>query len=247
MTQAELFERNASASTPADGDAAAPAAGKALRGHEAGRPGATAFRAWLIDLDGTLYRAAPVRLAMACELAAGNWRALRVVRAFRQEHELLRRNGSTEEHAESPYESQLAAAACRLSCSHDVVAATISEWMVRRPGKWLRVFRRRELIRSIERFRSAGGKTALVSDYPATAKLAALGADHLFDAVVASGEEQGPKRLKPHPDGYLLAAHRLGMAVNECLVIGDRDDADGEAARRAGMAFHHIRRSAAPG
>jgi HAD superfamily hydrolase (TIGR01549 family) len=46
--------------------------------------------------------------------------------------------------------------------------------------------------------------------------------------------------LKPWPDGYLLAAERLGVAAAECLVIGDREDADGLAASRAGMAFRRV-------
>jgi HAD superfamily hydrolase (TIGR01549 family) len=62
----------------------------------------------------------------------------------------------------------------------------------------------------------------------------------LFDVVIASGEPSGPPRLKPAPDGYLLAAERLGVVPAGCLVIGDRDDTDGEAARRAGMAFRRV-------
>src|SRR6185295_11178284 len=33
------------------------------------------YQAWLVDLDGTLYRAAPVKLAMAFELALLGWGA----------------------------------------------------------------------------------------------------------------------------------------------------------------------------
>jgi beta-phosphoglucomutase-like phosphatase (HAD superfamily) len=38
----------------------------------------------------------------------------------------------------------------------------------------------------------------------------------------------------------LQAASELGISPEECLVLGDRQDADGEAARRAGMAFRLI-------
>src|SRR5690606_40516027 len=51
------------------------------------------------------------------------------------------------------------------------------------------------------------------------------------------GESGGPSALKPAPDGYLKAALSLGVSPEHCLVIGDRDDADGAAARAAGMAF----------
>jgi HAD superfamily hydrolase (TIGR01509 family) len=46
--------------------------------------------------------------------------------------------------------------------------------------------------------------------------------------------------LKPDPEGYLLAARTLGVEPAQCLVIGDRLDADGAAAQAAGMAFQHI-------
>ena len=80
-------------------------------------------------------------------------------------------------------------------------------------------------------------RPALVSDYPASSKLKALGLESAFDTVVSNGEPSGPSRLKPAPDGFLLAAERLGVAPQECLVIGDRKDADGLAASRAGMAL----------
>jgi HAD superfamily hydrolase (TIGR01549 family) len=102
------------------------------------------------------------------------------------------------------------------------------------------LFKRRSLLRRISEHRKAGGRTAVVSDYPARHKLEAMQVTELFDVVVASGEPGGPKRLKPDPDGYLLAARTLGVEPTQCLVIGDRLDADGAAARAAGMAFHLI-------
>jgi phosphoglycolate phosphatase/putative hydrolase of the HAD superfamily len=79
-----------------------------------------------------------------------------------------------------------------------------------------------------------------VSDYPATSKLLALGLSDYFDQVVSNGETEGLRRIKPSPDGYLLAAQLLGCDPEECLVIGDRDDADGAAARAAGMRFRLV-------
>jgi HAD superfamily hydrolase (TIGR01509 family) len=62
----------------------------------------------------------------------------------------------------------------------------------------------------------------------------------LFDRVVACGEPGGPNKLKPAPDGFLLAAKVLGVEPNRCLVIGDRTDADGAAAKASGMEFRLI-------
>ena len=128
----------------------------------------------------------------------------------------------------------------RLHVGADRVSQIVDQWMFERPGKWLRLFRRRRLLALISEHRKRGGKTALVSDYPAQRKLAAMGVSHLFDVVVASGEPGGPHQLKPSAVGILLAADRLQVAPSQCLVIGDRVDADGEAARRADMRFWHV-------
>jgi HAD superfamily hydrolase (TIGR01549 family) len=201
-------------------------------------PPANEFSAWLIDLDGTLYRPLGVKIAMGIQLALRGRGALRTVRAFRAELERVRCDET--KHGLDPFQHQLCRAAACTGIDAQMLEATVTEWMFHRPRPWLRLFRRRSLLAEIATFRLAGGRTGLVSDYPAMIKLQALNAAHLFDVVVASGEPGGPPRLKPAPDGFLLAAERLGAAPADCLVIGDRLDTDGEAARRAGMAFRKI-------
>lgn len=196
------------------------------------------YRAWLLDLDGTLYRQLPVRILMACELSCRGWSAIRVLRQFRRKHEQLR-----QEHADAgadPFERQIARTATELGIDRDEVAQVVESWMVVRPGKWLKLCARRSLLQAIARYRKLGGKTAVVSDYPARAKLATMGVSQLFDSVVASGESDGMTALKPNPESYLLACDRLEVLPECCLVIGDRWDADGEAARRAGIDFRHV-------
>ena len=194
--------------------------------------------AWLVDLDGTLYTHHWVRIAMAAELVLGGWPVIGTLRAFRSEHERLR---AAEIELADPFREQIRRTAERTGLSASDVERTVTEWMIRRPQRWIRAFRRQELFSEIDEHRRSGGRTALVSDYPAREKLSALGLSHAFDAVVACGEPGGPCRLKPHPDGYLAAAKRLDVSPELCLVIGDREDADGKAAAAAGMAFRLIR------
>jgi putative hydrolase of the HAD superfamily len=194
-------------------------------------------KAWLIDLDGTLYVPFPVKLAMAAELALLGAGAALLLRRFRHEHEAVRSLGLEGD----PFRHQIERTAAALGLSTDEVEGRVRTWMIDRPGKWLRLFRRRSLLAEIAAFRHAGGKTALVSDYPASQKLRSLGSLELFDVVVASGEPGGPSRLKPHPSGMLRAADQLGVSAADCLVIGDRTDADGVAAQAAGMAFRLVR------
>jgi len=85
-------------------------------------------------------------------------------------------------------------------------------------------------------------KIGIFSDYPCHAKLQAL--DLKVDAMVCATDEP-VDRFKPHPAGLLFTAKKLGAPVMNCFFIGDRDDKDGECARRAGMPYlilprHHI-------
>lgn len=59
-----------------------------------------------------------------------------------------------------------------------------------------------------------------------------LGLHHAFDAVVTGADV---KRGKPHPDTFLLAAERCGVAPARCVVVEDAP-AGLAAAKRAGMA-----------
>jgi HAD superfamily hydrolase (TIGR01509 family) len=196
------------------------------------------YRAWLVDLDGTLYGALPVKLAMALELLLFGLGDLKAVRAFRCEHEALRRLGGAFE--PSPFREQLRRAALKSGIDEAALERIVATWMQKRPCKWIRRFQNRALIAELRAFRANGGKLALVSDYPGTLKLEAMGLQDCFDVVVCNGEPGGPTRLKPAPDGYLLAAERLGCEPAGCLVIGDRDDADGAAARAGGMGFRKV-------
>jgi phosphoglycolate phosphatase/putative hydrolase of the HAD superfamily len=194
--------------------------------------------AWLVDLDGTLYAAPALKLAMAAELCLRGLPQLGRIRAFRRAHEELR-----EEQLEcggDPYRVQLERAARACGTAPAELEACVREWMIERPCRWLPYLRRRRLLAEIEAFRRAGGRTALVSDYPARRKLRALRAEACFEVVVANGEPGGPTRLKPAPEGYLAAARALGVEPGACLVIGDRADADGLAAARAGMDFRKV-------
>jgi HAD superfamily hydrolase (TIGR01509 family) len=63
--------------------------------------------------------------------------------------------------------------------------------------------------------------------------LSVLGLLDKFDTIVSAEDY---KHGKPAPDGYLLAAERLGVAPADCLVFEDTEMGI-EAATAAGMAF----------
>jgi len=86
----------------------------------------------------------------------------------------------------------------------------------------------------LERLRQARKRMAVVSSAPrgnVETILCILGIEGFFELIIA---EEDASRGKPDPQGYLLAAQRLGVKPSECVVI---EDAPGgvEAAKRAGM------------
>ena len=86
----------------------------------------------------------------------------------------------------------------------------------------------------LRRLQQGGRKMAIVSSAPGEnvrAVLRSLGLEGVFEAVVA---EEDTLKGKPDPQGFLLAAEKLGVAAGECVVL---EDAPGgvEAAKGAGM------------
>src|SRR4051794_16935683 len=96
------------------------------------------IRAVVFDVDGTLYRQAPVRMWMAAEAGAYaltrgsvGWTTLQVVKAYREAQEILRERNQ-------PYsvDAQLGLAAARTGTSPQRVAQIVDEWMFERPLKY---------------------------------------------------------------------------------------------------------------
>ncbi|HXF52222.1 MAG TPA: HAD family phosphatase [Dehalococcoidia bacterium] len=87
-----------------------------------------------------------------------------------------------------------------------------------------------DLVREAAR---RGLRQAIVSSTPPeniALALRAIGLEGAFDAIV-SGDDVA--RGKPDPEGYLLAARRLGVDPRRCVVVEDAP-AGVEAGRRAG-------------
>jgi len=85
----------------------------------------------------------------------------------------------------------------------------------------------------LQQFKSWGLKQAVASSAPPEnidALVDELGIRQYFDALVNPGDLPG----KPHPDVFLLAARKLGVPPQGCLVIED-SIVGVEAAHRAGM------------
>jgi len=183
-------------------------------------------RAIILDLDGTLYYQMPVRLFMALRLALqcfspSGLRTIRLISAARKLYE--QGLGETE---------RVAALAERFHISVEAVRSEIHIWMVEKPLPFVRLFRDRRLIADMERARQHGIKLIVLSDYPATEKLAVLG--FRPDAAYSAQELNC---LKPCPDGLQRVLKNLELTPHDCLLIGDRMDKDGQLAENIDMDY----------
>lgn len=186
----------------------------------------------VFDVDGTLYNQRALRSKMLLALMVASVRRLslldvRVVAFYRRHREEL---GEAEVEGFEPL--LLARTAERFGIPVERVRAICHEWLEQRPLPLLLRARYAHLDRLFAALRANGVQIGILSDYPATEKLAALGlpADH----IVWAGEP-AVNVLKPNARGLQLLIARAGVSAAETVMIGDRDERDGEIARRLGV------------
>jgi FMN phosphatase YigB (HAD superfamily) len=86
---------------------------------------------------------------------------------------------------------------------------------------------------------------AVLSDYDCVKeRLINLNIDPSHFSITTSCEASGA--LKPSPRPFLQIANSWGIPPSQLLVVGDRNDTDGAAAKRAGMDFIRISEGSSP-
>jgi putative hydrolase of the HAD superfamily len=185
----------------------------------------------VFDVDGTLYRQRPLRLRMMRDLALHalvqrDLGSLAVLSRFRH-----RREQMGEARIDGFAERLVAETAAASGRSADEVRAIVSRWIDRHPLRYLRACRYAGLPELFAGLRRHGKAIGVLSDYPAIAKLEALGlaADH-----VVTADDPGVGVLKPHPRGLQTLIERAGATPATTLMIGDRAERDGRVAREVG-------------
>jgi phosphoglycolate phosphatase len=190
----------------------------------------------VFDVDGTLYDQRQLRLGMLRQLLGHAWQTrsldtLLTLRTFRHVREALGELG--EDQAGADFMAlQYAQTASRHGTTPAAVRALTEEWMEQRPLPLLAACRYPHVAEVFAGLRAAGKQIAAFSDYPAVAKLAALG---LQADVVVCATDADIARLKPDPAGMLAILRQTGVAPSRALMIGDRFDRDAVVAERAGM------------
>jgi phosphoglycolate phosphatase/putative hydrolase of the HAD superfamily len=195
------------------------------------------LKAVVFDVDGTLYSQRLLRRGMLVRLLAmlaarpvAGWQTLRVLRAYRRAQEHLRN---------AAVSGDVAAAQIRLTCERtnvgrEAVVECVSRWMEREPLPLMARCVQPGILEFLHACKARGLRLGALSDYPAEAKLHALGVIDLFDIVLCA---QAPdiNVFKPNPRGLLVAIERLAAAGPQSLYVGDRVDVDAPTAEAAGV------------
>lgn len=185
----------------------------------------------VFDVDGTLYAQTPLRVRMVAALflhtlGSGSLETLKVLKHFRRVREALGHEETQD------FEASLFERTAKITgTSPERIAEIVHEWIEVRPLNYLKACRYSGLTELFEALRTKGIKIGVFSDYPANQKLKAMELDADF---VISAEDANVRVLKPNPRGLIQLMDQAGTTPKETLMIGDRIDRDGEAAKRAG-------------
>lgn len=192
------------------------------------------FEALIFDLDGTLYDKKNIVL----NTMASHWREIPILHASNKLRKTLKGIdlGNSEDFHNTFYGKIAEASGKKFS--------KVEHWYQRKfYPRFIRALKkkykaRKKLIPLLEQMKGLV-PMAVFSDYSyVKERLNALHIPTDVFTVMAGSEEYGV--LKPSPRPLLDIARKLGVPADNVLVVGDRVDTDGEAARMAGMMFYHI-------
>ncbi len=191
----------------------------------------------IFDLDGTLYNLRVPRAIMGTYFVL-TWfrRPIRTIKDvyilfhYRRAQEWLRRNQNRNINTNSQTE--------RVSAVTDIpledVMESVVRWTEKIPLLFISFCARRKLIQIIKRWHEVGIPMGVYSDYPAEEKLQRLGIQKDMSVVLCSSDSE-VGTFKPNPRGFQIVAKKLGLAPDECVYLGDREDVDIRGAQDAGM------------
>lgn len=193
------------------------------------------YKAYIFDMDGTLYYQFPLRLLMLLQLLLYylfrpfKWKEAFVLREFRQLREQEQLTGQI-----GFQEKIIAILSNKYHISAEDIERIVALWIYQKPLKGIYLCRDRRLIQIIEKLHMEGKKIYIYSDYPVKDKKEILG-------VIADGcyypDGEHIQCLKPDAKGleYILKENKLER--RDTLFLGDRYKKDGLCAGNADVDF----------
>tara|TARA_R110000868_G_C10971850_1_gene770130 strand:+ start:12531 stop:13217 length:687 start_codon:yes stop_codon:yes gene_type:complete len=188
----------------------------------------------VFDVDGTLFDLKRIRFKMACRLIY--YYFLHPLE-FKDFYRLLKFRKLREKAILEPpaiAREIIHSIAFEVGVSPSYMDSLVKRWMIDVPCKLLRGARFHDLVRFFKLLEARGIKLAVWSDYPTEQKLDALGLQvefQMYPEISKSGN------LKPSPSPLAELISQASVSAGHVLVIGDREECDGAAARALGANF----------
>jgi phosphoglycolate phosphatase/putative hydrolase of the HAD superfamily len=154
---------------------------------------------------------------------------LKIISSFRRQREFHKGYASATLEAD-----QYKWCAEELNIPVEKVEERIIEFMHKLPLRFLFKARYRDIAKVFERLKEKNKILAVYSDYPVKEKLDALNLK--ADEIICSTDE-GIMQLKPSARAIDEICRRTKISKGDTILIGDRDETDGESARLAGISF----------
>lgn len=195
-------------------------------------------KAVLFDVDGTIYSSLKMRICIALHMCIHilmhpkDIKIIKIISTFRKERE--KRAGQYFGDKESLESLQYQWAAEVLRIPADEVRMVIAMWMYTVPLRYMRYSAYVDIFAVLDTLKQKGVKVAMVSDYPVTEKLKAIG---IAVDVEVSALDADVNALKPSTRSYEKAIQVLGMKNSDCWIVGDREDRDGAVAQSLGIPY----------
>ena len=188
------------------------------------------------DLDGTLYFQKEFRLKMAMVLLQNlvftptHWKDAFVILKYRS----LREKWDASDAGTDLEERQYAEAGKSFGMSAGQVEEIISHWMLKEPLLHLKAYGDETAAKTIKKLQEKGIETVVYSDYPTVDKLKAL--DIMVSGSYAATDDE-IACMKPNPKGLQYIIDKYQIAKEDTIMIGDRMEKDGEAAKAVGIDY----------
>lgn len=195
------------------------------------------YDVYVFDVDGTLYFQRKVRMIMVKRLLSYYaFHPLKIKDLF-----IIKEFRALREKAQSA-DTLYIDTARKYGVSKERVEEVINKWIYKNPIDAVSCSKDEKLLCAIKKLKNSGKKIVIWSDYFADDKLEALGVE--ADAVYTADDSDRHIELKPSDAALKLIMNDFSVSNDQVLMIGDRLEKDGYAAKSAGVDYIILKKTA---
>jgi HAD superfamily hydrolase (TIGR01549 family) len=198
------------------------------------------IKAVVFDFDGTLYYQKPVQ---AYNLFRIVYRVFRNPRVINDVHLIRQYRSLREEYSKLgiPILNVDVDLANLKELNSKELKTIRDNWLIESQSFAIRLFKRSRLLDQITKLQEVGILIIIWSDYPIEEKSKEI---NLRPDFSVCSEAPDIQLAKPNPAGLLYILQKLNLKNSQVIMVGDREDRDGESARAANVRYVQVGKEA---